>query len=48
MGEWVDGWIGGWVDGKTIRAIGIDEAIANPIRSETDMVVFKLGLTFGW
>lgn len=37
-----------YVDGKTIRAIGIDEAIANPISSETDMVFFKLGFTFGW
>jgi hypothetical protein len=37
-----------YIDGKTIRTLGIDEAIANPIRSETDMVVVKLGLTFGW
>ena len=37
-----------YVDGKTIRTVGIDEAIANPIRSETDMVVIKLGVTFGW
>ena len=37
-----------YIDGKTIRTVGIDEAIANPIRSETDMVVIKLGVTFGW
>ena len=37
-----------YVDGKTIREVGIENAIANPLTSETDMVIFKLGLTFGW
>ncbi|MEQ9287035.1 MAG: hypothetical protein RIG77_09020 [Cyclobacteriaceae bacterium] len=37
-----------FVDGKSIRQDGIDHAIANPKRSTTDMIVFKIGITLGW